>query len=261
MTGGGAATMTTAWLKRPSRGERAAVRLFCFPYAGGSASVFGRWQESFPEAVEVCAVELPGRATRLREAAHRDIASLNRAMADGLLPYLDRPFAFFGHSMGALIAFEFARHLRREHGLTPHHLFVSGRRAPQLPDDRPPTYQLPDEEFLETLFLYNGTPQEVFENYELVKLLLPMMRADFELVQTHVYTPEPPLDCPITVFGGSLDSAVSRVQLDAWREQTGARFSLSILPGDHFIMHTAERQLLDKISRELSALVNQLAED
>ncbi|HEX5709698.1 MAG TPA: alpha/beta fold hydrolase [Pyrinomonadaceae bacterium] len=260
MTTSGAAS-ATAWLKRSGRGGRAAVRLFCFPYAGGSASVFGRWQESFPETVEVCPVELPGRATRLKEAAHRDVWSLNLAMADALLPYLDRPFAFFGHSMGALIGFEFARHLRREHRLTPHHLFVSGRRAPQLPDDRPPTYQLPDEEFLETLFLYNGTQQEVFENYALVKLLLPMMRADFELVQTHVYTPEPPLDCPVTVFGGSLDKAVSREQLEAWREQTSARFSLSILPGDHFLMHTAERQLLDEISRELSALAELLAGD
>ena len=130
-----------------------------------------------------------------------------------------------------------------------------------MPDDRPPTYQLPDEEFLETLFLYDGTPREVFEDYELVKLLLPMMRADFELVQAHVYTPEPPLGCPITAFGGSLDCAVSRVQLGAWRGQTGARFSLSILPGDHFILHTAGRQLLENISRELSALVDHLAEN
>lgn len=249
-------TSTNSWLVAWANNGAVRLRLFCFPYAGGSAWSFSGWQKYVPAGVEVCAVELPGRATRLSETPHARVSTLNYAMAEALLPYLDKPFAFFGHSMGALISFEFARHLRRKYQLVPRHLFVSGRRAPQIPYREARTYDLPDEDFIQDL-LREGGPEYLLDPH-LIRWLLPMMRADFEVVQTHVYEPEPPLTCPVTVFGGSQDHAVGREQLDDWRHQTTSRCSVVMLPGDHFFIKTAESELLRTISQELDQLAKSL---
>lgn len=172
-------------------------------------------------------------------------------LASALLPYLDKPFAFFGHSMGALISFELTRLLRRDDQLSPVHLFISGRRAPQLPDSDSPIHDLPESAFLEELRHLNGTPPEVLENAELMQLFLPMLRADFSVVETYAYTPEPPLNCPITVFGGLQDSKASCDELEAWREQTKASFVLQMFPGDHFFLHSAQPLLLQSLSQKL----------
>jgi medium-chain acyl-[acyl-carrier-protein] hydrolase len=168
-----------------------------------------------------------------------------------LLPCLDKPFAFFGHSMGALVSFELARILRKKYDLSPVHLFVSGRRTPQVPDPDPPIHTLPEPEFLDELRRYNGTPESVLENAELMQLFLPTLRADFAVLETYVYTPEPLLNCPITAFGGLEDWKASCEDLEAWREQTNADFSLQMFPGDHFFVHSAQPLLLQALSRAL----------
>ena len=156
--------------------------------------------------------------------------------------------------MGALIAFELAHKLRDEYGIVPAHLFVSGRHAPQLPETDPITYNLEEAEFIEELRRLNGTPREILENPELMHLMLPLLRADFEVVETYVYWPGPALDCPITAFGGLQDQEVSRKEVEAWREQSIASFSLRMLPGGHFFLHTARQLLLQMLSQELSNL-------
>ena len=153
--------------------------------------------------------------------------------------------------MGALIGFELARLLRREHGLMPAHLFVSGRRAPQLPRDSRITYNLPEPEFLEEVRRLDGTPKEVLEHPELMEIVSPLLRADFEVVETYSYVPEPPLDCPITVFGGLRDHDVGRDVLEPWREQTASHFTLRMLPGGHFFLHSDQSLLLSLLSEEL----------
>ena len=242
-------TSRNPWLVRWENQEAVGLRLFCFPYAGGSAWSFCSWQQDLPTKVEVCGIELPGRVTRQSETPHKCLSTLNEAMAEALLPYLDKPFAFFGHSMGALISFEFARHLRRKHQLAPRHLFVSGRRAPQLPYGERRTFDLRDDDFIEDL-LRDGSPEYALDP-QLIRLLLPMMRADFEVVQTYVYEPGPPLPCPITVFGGLQDHSVDREQLHEWRQQTTSRCSVVMLPGNHFFIKTAQSQLLWTLSQEL----------
>src|SRR5262249_55388812 len=152
--------------------------------------------------------------------------------------------AFFGHSMGAMISFELARYLRRKHRLSPHHLFVSGRRAPQIPMTEAPSYNLPESGFYEKLRLLNGTPTEVLEQPELMELVLPMLRADFSVVETYAYTTDAPLDCPVTAFGGLQDHRVERGMLEAWREQTTSTFTLRMLPGDHFFLNIEQTLLL-----------------
>ncbi|MEW6496027.1 MAG: thioesterase II family protein [Cyanobacteriota bacterium] len=239
------------WVTCSEPNPQATLRLFCFHYAGGGAAIFRTWSDSLPGSVEVCAIELPGRGTRLMESPFTHIEPLVQNLASALLPYLDKPFAFFGHSMGGLISFELTRLLRREYNLSPVHLFVSGHRAPQIPDSDPPIHNLPESAFLEELRHLNGTPTAVLENAELMQLFLPTLRADFSVVETYAYRPEPPLQCPITVFGGLQDLEASCDELEAWREQTNNSFVLQMFPGDHFFLQSAQQLVLQSLSQAL----------
>lgn len=243
-----------AWVKIFKPEPRARLRLFCFAYAGGSAQNFYSWPRELPATIELCAVQLPGRGGRMGEPPFTSMPTLVEAMLPALLPYFNKPFAFFGHSMGAMISFELARQLRRETGREPLKLFVSGQRAPQLPRASAITYNLPEPEFLEELRRLNGTPREVLEHPELMSLLLSLLRADFELVQTYDYQPGAPLNCPISAFGGAQDVDIPRSELDAWREQTTAAFSLQMFPGDHFFLHSSQAMLLQRLSEHLQRI-------
>ncbi|MBW4678528.1 MAG: thioesterase II family protein [Microcoleus vaginatus WJT46-NPBG5] len=245
-----------AWVMCPKPNPQARLRLFCFPYAGAGSQIFRTWAQSLPASLEVCPIELPGRGTRIMEAPYSQLDPLVETLASVLLPHLDKPFAFFGHSMGALLSFELVRRLRKKSSLLPLHLFVSGRQAPQIPDSNPPIHALPEPAFLEELRRYNGTPQAVLENAELMHLLLPILRADFAAIETYVYASEPPLECPITAFGGFQDPEASCDELAAWCEQTSAAFSLQMFPGDHFFLHSAQSQLLQFLSQELHKLAD-----
>ncbi len=239
------------WFSQYKPKTHAEVRLFCLPYAGGTALIYRKWPEILPPTIDVCALQPPGRGNRIIEPAFNRIEDLVKALVEVMRPYLDKPFALFGHSMGALISFELARCLRREVNLTPQQLFFSGHRAPQLPDPDPPTYNLPEKEFLAELRRLNGTPPEALENSELMQLMIPLLRADFALCQTYIYTIDAPFSCPISVFGGLQDIDVSRANLEAWRTQTTSNFSLHMFPGDHFYLHQAQPTLLQLIAQQL----------
>src|SRR2546421_56050 len=236
------------WLAHRVPRSQALLRLFCFPYAGGSASIFHSWSDALPSQIEVCPVQLPGRERRLREPPFTRLAPLLQALTQALRPYMNMPFALFGHSMGALISFELARELRRQDNSGPVHLFVSGSRAPQKPDPDPPVHALPEEKFIEKLRRLNGTPEAVVQNPELMMLVLPILRADFALYETYVYLTEEPLNCPISAFGGLQDNRLGRDDLVAWRDQTRMSFSLDMFPGNHFFLHTAQTLLLSVLS-------------
>lgn len=235
-----------------------ALRLFCFPYAGGGASIFRTWQSHLPREVEVCSVYLPGRERRLVEPRITRMDTLVRLVSAELAPYLNQPFALFGHSMGALISFELCRLMRRERGTQPVHLFVSGYHAPQLQDPEPSYYDFPETMFLDRLSRLNGTPKAVLEDPELIGLMLPLLRADFEAVQTYCYSAEPPLNVPITAFGGDQDLEVPPQSLEQWRNQTCLGFRAHILPGDHFFLNTARFALLGYLASALEQLVQQM---
>ena len=158
-------------------------------------------------------------------------------------------------SMGAVIAFELARNLRRLSNVEPRALFVSGRQAPQVPDPDPVTYDLPDEEFKAELRRLEGTPKEILEHAELMELLLPMLRADFKLIQTYKYVDGPVLDCPITAYSGLQDYDIRREDLSPWGEQTSSRFMMHILPGDHFFLRSSQNVLLRLLSRSLLEVI------
>lgn len=244
------------WFVCQKRNPSARVRLFCIPYAGGAANIYRKWTESLGAIVEVWAIEPPGRGSRLRETPFTTLRDLVRHLGPAFHPYLDKPFAFFGHSMGAIISFELARYLRRARLRNPLHLFVSGCRALQLPDPRHPTYDLPEAEFMEELRRLNGTPGDVLDHPEMMEFILPLLRADFALTQTYEYSHEPPLECPITAFGGFQDDEINRASVEAWQVQTSSAFSSYMLPGDHFFLDSSRAALLEVLARQLGSAVN-----
>lgn len=246
------------WVTFPKPNPQAKLRLFCFPYAGGSALNFRSWFDKLPLTVEVCPIELPGRGTRLREPLFTQLLPLIQAIACALLPYLNKPFTFFGHSMGGLISFELARLLCRDYGRSPTHLFISGYKAPHLPDFNPPIHNLPEPLFLEKLRELNGTPNEVLAHKELMGLFIPILKADLTILETYVYAPEPRLNCPIAVFSGLQDRGINCNDLKAWQEQTNASFSLQMLPGDHFFLHSAQSLLLQFLSSKLQQISSEV---
>jgi medium-chain acyl-[acyl-carrier-protein] hydrolase len=240
------------WLAYREVNPRARVRMFCFPYAGGGASVYRGWASLLPADVEVCPVQLPGRESRLRDQPFSRPEPMIETLAEVLQPYMDLPFVFFGHSMGGMISFELARELRRRGRKLPLALFVSGRRAPQVPAREEPIHELPEPEFIAKLRELNGTPEEVLQHAELMKLLMPILRADFAVNETYVYTEEEPFDLALSAFGGLGDEEVTREDVEGWRQHTRGRFRMRMLPGDHFFVHSAKDLILEAVARDLA---------
>jgi medium-chain acyl-[acyl-carrier-protein] hydrolase len=240
-----------SWITIPRPNPAARLRLFCFPYAGAGASVFFTWPRMLPPDVEVAAVQLPGREARLAEKPYSDMLQLVDKLGEVLKPHLDVPFAFFGHSNGAIMGFELARLLRREGRALPLHLFLSGRMAAHVPIRHEPIYALPEPQFSEQLRRLEGTPEEILQNAEIMELIRPLLRADFSLAETYAYRPEAPLDVPISAYGGSTDPDVTEDDVRAWREHTTAAFTPRIFPGGHFFLNTGRADVLAHLSREL----------
>lgn len=246
-----APALNSPWIAFAQPSTQARLRLLCLPYAGGGAAIYRDWGRSAPAGLAIVPIELPGRGRRFVERPYTRLPELVAALAPAILPLTQQPFALFGHSMGALIAFELARELRRAGAAAPRHLFVSGHRAPQLPDPDRPIHALPYAEFVDELRQLNGTPAELLENAELMHLLEPTLRADFELCEQYAYTPGAPLDCPISAFGGLSDPHAARDQIEPWRAQTRGAFYARVLPGDHFFLHAERPALLGAIAQDL----------
>jgi len=243
------------WVERTKPNPFAKIRLFCFPYAGGGSSIYSQWSRHLPREVEKIAAVLPGREMRLSEKPFRDVRLLAQGLADGLDPYFDKPFTFFGHSMGALISFELCRELRRRGKPLPAKIFVGGHRAPQLPDREAPFFDLPDDQFIEKIRNLEGTPQGVLENEELMAFFVPILKADMTLCDTYEYRDEAPLSCPILVLGGYKDEQAVQTELIAWRSQTSAGFRVQMFSGGHFFIHDVRDQILQLLSHELTELM------
>lgn len=247
---------TDRWTVTPRPNPYARLRLFCFPYAGGGATIYAAWPKLLPPEVEVVAVQPPGRETRIGETPFTDLAALVDAMHAALLPKLrERPFAFFGHSNGALMAFELTRLLRRRNDPLPLHLFVSGRPAPQLELDDPPVHDLPEDEFVEELRRLQGTPEEILQHSELLQLVVPLLRADFSLGETYGFVPEAPLELPVSAYGGERDAEVPQAHVEAWREQAGGAFDTRMFPGGHFFVNEDRAQVVREVSDALRPLL------
>ena len=212
------------------------LRLFTFHHAGGSASMFRPWAQDLTSSVDIIAIQLPGRETRFTESLLYDLKSVVNKLVENFSDYFDKPFIFFGHSVGSLISFEIVRELRRRKYPLPLHLIVSGTRAPHLPSRRKKIRSLPDSEFISELFSYNGIPSVLLEDKEILNLLVPIIRADFTISETYTYSDEPPLSCPITAFGGLNDPYLLQEELSSWKDHTNNEFKYTFFEGDHFFL-------------------------
>jgi medium-chain acyl-[acyl-carrier-protein] hydrolase len=225
--------------------------VFCFAHAGGGPSFFRPWRQALAPAVDIRPVLLPGRESRVRELPYRRMEQLLDPLCAALAPFLDRPYALFGHSMGSVVAYEVARRLSTGHVRPPSHLLVSGRRAPTAPTRRRKFSELPEHEFLMAIAALNGTPPEVLSQPQLVQLLLPTLRADFELNETYHPMPGPPLDCPLSAYMGVDDPEVNPSELLAWHTETTAEFTLRTFRGDHFYLRGGRPDVLRSIRQDL----------
>jgi medium-chain acyl-[acyl-carrier-protein] hydrolase len=246
-------SLSNPWIVCRKSRPRATVRLFCLPYAGGSAAIFRNWSRSLPGFIEVCPIQLPGRGERFGEQPFTSMNLLVDAIEPAIVSWLDKPFAFFGHSMGARIAYELSHKLRSGRRLEPKHLFVSARSAPQLAIDTPLTFNLPERDFLDGIRRLNGTPRELLANPELMEMMLPLLRADFELIETVPYLERPHLTCPVTALGGTADQDVLPAHLEAWGELSSGKFRMRMFPGDHFFLGTHESEVVQVIAEQLAA--------
>ena len=228
----------------------ARLRLFCLPPAGGGASIYRSWQAGFPSEFDVCSVQLPGRETRLMEPPFSRMDPLVEALAEALVGALDRPFALFGHSMGALIAYELAKLLRQKYQMAPEHLFLSACQAPEVPDAKR-WHDLSEQALMAELRQVTGFPAEALEHEELMRLVLPTIRADAAVTETYVYRPAEPLDVPFTVFASERDEIVPRPAVDPWRDHTSAAFELHLVDGHHLYIQEQAPRIIRVILEKL----------
>ncbi|WP_369981523.1 thioesterase II family protein [Xanthomonas bundabergensis] len=233
------------------------MRLFCFAYAGGSAFNFASWRAALHPSVEICALQLPGRGARIAEPPIASMQTLLKSMAPAVTQHSNLPFAFFGHSVGALIAFELARYLRLHGVAGPQCLFMSGCQAPQFRSPSRQLQRLPDAAFIEELRGYNGTPAEVLESSELMTLMLPAIRADFALAENYAYRSGPLLQVPISVYAGKQDDNKGAGQVEGWSKETSASCRTTWFDEGHFFINTHRAAVLDQLNIELEELLEQ----
>lgn len=242
----------SSWILRRAPRPDARLRLFCLPHAGGDSWIFQDWQSGLPGAIEVCPVRLPGRGSRMDAAPMTDLPALVATLAREMRPLLDRPYAVFGHSMGALIGFELARELRRQRALAPAMLCVAAYPAPQLPLREPRVSELPAELLLRDLDRRFGAGHDLADNPDLLEIMLPVLRADMTLCECYDYADERPLDCPIAAYGGISDPGVTPAALDAWEAQTSQPFLRHAVPGGHFFPVGSRAALLEVMAYDLT---------
>jgi surfactin synthase thioesterase subunit len=241
-------TLKNPWLMRSGANATAGRRLICIPYAGGGAAAFSGWAKALGADVEVCSVQLPGRENRFREKPFDSMAPLVAAIAEGIRPILDEPYSIYGHSLGGIIGFEVARYSRSHFGREPENLIVSAVRAPHLPYPFSLIGKLPEAEFIAEIgSRYEPVPEEILRDEEMLRLTIPVLRADFSVFETYAYTDTPPLASNIHVLGGEHDRMVSRDALDAWSVHTTATHSVTIVPGGHFFIREQRERVWQRV--------------
>lgn len=249
----------TRWLLRKNTDRTPQLRLFCFPHAGAGAALYSRWLNSFPESIDVCAIDPPGRLSRLRDPAPANMAGLIAALDVALDEYLDLPFAVFGYSLGALTAFEWCRSIRRRLGREPACMMVAAAGAPQLGSYRKPISDLPGEEFLQALEgRYGAIDPMLRAEPGMLELIAGIMRSDLRLLEQYQYAAEPPFACPLVAFGGTQDSGVPSERIAAWQAQTSAAFHTQLFEGEHFFIRAHGTALAQAVQSCTSKAVEQL---
>ena len=224
------------------------LSVVCFPFAGGGASVFSNWRNILPDNIAVYPLQLPGREHRITERPYRDMTQLVGDIAEEVQPLVRKKCIFFGHSMGAKIAFEVAKKVKKDTSLELCHFIVSACRAPHIKEPNP-IHFLPEQAFVDSLQRFGGTPEEIINNGALMKFFLPMLQADFEIDETYVSAPDIKLQCPITAFGGTEDREATKEDIEPWHNYTDDDFTIKMFSCGHFFIKTLETLVLQELKR------------
>jgi len=254
MTDSSFSSARSKWFMVYQHNSAATLRLFCFPYGGGNSAAFHAWPGLLSKNVEVWCALLPGRGVRLGEKPITDLRIMVEELKNAIRPLLEKPYALFGHSMGALLAFELARGLQTLGLPLPRHIFLSGHPAPHLPKHGKKRHMLSDDEFVEDVKKLGGIPKELANNKEALEILLPALRADIRAYETHRYVDGPPLPCSTSAFGGLQDVDVPRDSLEQWRSLVSGSFSVQMFPGDHFFLNSARESVTEQVARKLEKI-------
>lgn len=239
-----------AWLVSFRRKTVPDMRIFCFPYAGGNGQIFKSWADSLPDSIEVIGIELPGRGRRFSEPFIYDMGLAVDLLYESIKGYLDLPFAFYGHSNGALLAFELTKKIISKLGISPQKVFIAAKRSPHLGAEYP-LHRLDDQSFTQVIRDYKGTPAQVFANPELLELYLPILRADFALSENYIFSDQQPLAVEAVLIAGNQDQIASVAEVFAWEDLFASPPDQEILVGDHFFLNTCEKHLCKIIQKKL----------
>lgn len=249
--------MQNTWFVKPKPNASADLRLICFPYAGGSATTFMSWAKLLPANVELVIIQAPGRGVRIAEQAYSNMSALVNDLINVMPALFDKPYVFFGHSLGSRVAFELMSQLYDKHKVLPLHFIASGSRSPNLKATKKPIHHLPDAQFIDELKVLNGTPQVVLDNQELMEMFLPLLRADFEVADTYYYQKKSNFDCPITVLTG-VDDDISPDDLQAWGDLFKTNIDLHYITGDHFFIDSHKDIVVEQVNKIISNTLKRL---
>lgn len=245
------------WYFTPNKGQSRPLRLFCFPYACGSAQIFRGWADHVPDYVELAAIQLPGRGSRLAEKPFADMSLAADIISAQIAETKPLNYAIFGHSMGALLAYEVTRRLETQYARAPLGLIVAGYKAPTVLRLGAKLHQGSDAEFIAKIRQLGATPEPILDDPEMMELLLPTFRADFAMAENYPFgTIMPPLLTPVIAFAGDMDSEASIQEVAAWRDTTQEVFELQIMQGGHFFIRDMEAEFLGALSKVLVRLAD-----
>lgn len=229
--------------------------LFCLPYAGGSSSIYYKWKEYLYKDIEIYPIELTGRGKRIKEPLFADIKNVTSDVLEQIEDKIkDTPYAFYGHSMGSLIIYELTHRIIELNAEPPVHIFFSGKKAPHLFKIDKRISHLPDNEFIQEIIKLGGTPKEIADNQELLHFFLPILRADFQLVETYKYVEKNKFDFDITIINGNKDDLTLQ-EIIGWQEHTSKRTFFHMLEGDHFFINGKEKGITSIINNTLNQYI------
>jgi surfactin synthase thioesterase subunit len=245
------------WFVVPKPKPNAQLTLFCFPYAGGSANIFMQWANALPDNVELVIIQAPGRGARMLESLYSDMSTLVTELTKQISPLLYKPYLFFGHSLGSRVAFELMNQIQKMGYPLPQQFIASGSRGPQDSCLKKPIYHLPNDKFIQELANLNGTPKIILENRELMELVLPLLRADFEMADTYCYKGNARFNCPITILGGK-DDSITIEQLHNWGQFFTKEKQILMLTGDHFFIDSHKELVIKEVNKVIISTLKQL---
>ncbi|PWQ99262.1 thioesterase II family protein [Leucothrix arctica] len=239
------AKISSPWFTNYGLPINKSVRIFAFPFSGAGPVVYQRWAKQLEQqGIELLGVQLPGRESRYKEKLIIDLKDLIQELATEIQLLPDKECVFFGHSLGALIAFELCRELRRRGAPTPKHLVLSAFRSPSMPNPNAELHNLDDKTLIQRMREYGGTPEAILSNPEFMAIFIPVLRADFKLFETYQYTQEPPLNCPITMLCGQDDRIVKPEYIVGWKDQSTLPVKTILFSGGHFFLEPHKQDVL-----------------